>query len=224
MSQLTLFDGGQNTILDAADYATFAARLRASGCTRCGLHAGRTHLVVDRGNPAARLLVVGEGPGADEDAQGRAFVGRAGQLLDRLMAEVGLDTNRDMLIANVVKCRPPGNRAPATDEATTCLPFLRRQIELVDPTLVALLGATALKHLAPERPATPMGEAVGTLLDLPAWPGRRFMVLYHPAALLYNQRLQPAMREHLGTLRRWLDTTGRGRPTSPEPTDAGGRP
>ena len=206
MSQLALFDAGQNAILDAPDYAAFAARLRASGCTRCGLAAGRTQLVVDRGDPSARLLVIGEGPGADEDAQGRAFVGRAGQLLDRLMAEVGLDTNRDMLIANVVKCRPPGNRAPTTDEAAACLPFLRRQIELVDPVLVALLGATALKHLAPAQRAARMGEAVGKLLDLPAWPGRRFMVLYHPAALLYNQRLQPAMREHLAALRRWLDT------------------
>jgi DNA polymerase len=209
MAQLGLFHGGPAAILAAPDYAAFAARLRASGCTGCPLHAGRTQLVVDRGNPAARLLVVGEAPGADEDAQGRAFVGRAGQLLDRLMAEVGLDTERDMLIANVVKCRPPDNRAPTPAEAAACLPYLRRQLALVDPAVVALLGATALRHLAPGTPrGGRMGDAVGRFLDLPAWPGRPFLVLYHPAALLYNRRLEPAMRAHLAALRGWMDAAG----------------
>ena len=164
--------------------------------------------MIDRGNPAARLLVIGEGPGADEDAQGQAFVGRAGKMLDDMMRAVGYDTNRDMLICNVVKCRPPGNRAPRKEEAAACIGFLRRQLELVQPKLVVLLGATALKHLAPDKRQFRMGDEVGRLLELPRYPGMRFMVLYHPAGLLYNARLKPEQRRHLETMRRWLEAEG----------------
>ncbi|MEE9264104.1 MAG: uracil-DNA glycosylase, partial [Vicinamibacteria bacterium] len=144
--QFDLFDAGSNTILGSGSYDELKTRLVESGCTKCGLHAGRTQIVVDRGNPDASVMVIGEGPGEQEDRQGKAFVGRAGQLFDQIMNAVGIDTNEDMLIANVVKCRPPDNRSPHADEAAACLPFLKRQIELVRPHIILLLGATALKH------------------------------------------------------------------------------
>ncbi len=217
--QFDLFDADRNRIVGATTYAEFAERLRASDCQRCALGKTRTHIVVDRGNPAAKVLVIGEGPGGEEDAQGKAFVGRAGKLLDSIMAAIGLDTNRDLLIANVVKCRPPENRAPRTEEARACLPFLQKQIALVGPRLVCLLGATALKHLDPDRPEFAMGDEAGKLLSLAPYPRIPFMVLYHPAALLYNAGLKPAMWEHVKALRRWLEQEGlhpspRGAPSS----------
>jgi DNA polymerase len=191
-------------ILRLPDYGAFAGALRESGCTLCGLSEGRTNLVVDRGNPEARILAVGEGPGADEDATGRAFVGRGGKLLDRLFAEEGFDTDTDLLIANVVKCRPPGNRAPKADEAAACLPFLRRQIELVDPEAIVLLGASAVKFVLPALAKRRLGDLVGREITDLAFPGVRFLVLYHPAYLLRDPRKQPLAREHLRLLREWF--------------------
>ncbi|MBI4051866.1 MAG: uracil-DNA glycosylase, partial [Elusimicrobia bacterium] len=145
MTQFDLFDTAQNDLLSVSSYADFRRLLAASNCQKCTLRNSRTHIVVDRGNPNAKILVAGEGPGENEDLQGLAFVGRAGQLMDRLVQEeMGLDTNQDFLIANVVKCRPPENRAPQKEEAETCLPFLKKQIELVRPKIILLLGATAL--------------------------------------------------------------------------------
>lgn len=189
-------------------YAAFAAQLRASNCEACALHRERTTIVVDRGNPAAKVVIIGEGPGKDEDLAGRAFVGRAGKTLDQFMAEAGIDTNTDTLIVNVVKCRPPGNRAPKQAEAAACLPYLRRQLELVAPTLVVLLGATALKHLAPDKKKIVMAEEVGKRFELPAWPGMRFFVLYHPAALLYNRSLWPEQQRFAGMVRDFMDAEG----------------
>jgi DNA polymerase len=163
---------------------------------------------VDRGNPAAKVVVIGEGPGKDEDAQGRAFVGRAGKTLDDFMAEAGIDTERDTLIVNVVKCRPPGNRAPKKAEAAACLPYLRHQLALVQPKLVLLLGATALKHLDPSKTKIVMADEAGRMFDLPAWPGVRFLVLYHPAALLYNRRLLPDQQEFVRQVRAFMDAEG----------------
>ena len=115
-----VFDASSNTILGSSSYAEFKEKLRDSGCDKCALHKGRTNIVVDRGNPSAYIMVIGEGPGENEDKQGLAFVGRAGQLFDKIMSSVGFDTNRDMLIANVVKCRPPEKFAvaSATSNAT----------------------------------------------------------------------------------------------------------
>ncbi len=182
--------------LEAPDYSAFRDRLRNSGCRACGLADGRNHIVVDRGDPAARLLAVGEAPGATEDRTGRAFSGRAGATLDALFASVGLDTERDLLVVNVVKCRPPGNRAPRRDEAAACRPFLDAQLRFSPARLVVLLGSTALRHFAPERARAPMREVVGRFFRLPDHPGREFASLYHPAALLYNRRLEPAARRH----------------------------
>ena len=192
-----LFDDTQNHILGAKTYADFKTALENSGCTRCGLAASRTHIVVDRGNPGARVLFIGEGPGENEDLQGKAFVGRAGRLLDELLRQTGFDPEADALIANVVKCRPPENRAPTQKEAETCLPFLKKQIELVGPRFIVLLGATALKHLIPDKGQFKMGEETGKFFDHAEYPGIRFMVLFHPAYLLRDPRKTPAMLEHL---------------------------
>ncbi|HXW82615.1 MAG TPA: uracil-DNA glycosylase [Acidimicrobiales bacterium] len=119
----------------------------ASGCTRCRLAAGRTNVVFARGNPDAALMFVGEGPGEQEDRQGLPFVGRSGQLLDRLiLEEMGLERD-SCYIANTVKCRPPGNRDPLPDEIEACWPYLERQLELVDPKVVVTLGNFATKLL-----------------------------------------------------------------------------
>ncbi len=202
--QLDLFDAKRNEIVSAPDYTEFRRRLSESGCRRCPLAAGRTNIVVDRGNPAAPILVIGEGPGEQEDLKGQAFVGKAGQLLDKIMASIGLDTDRHMLIANVVKCRPPENRAPRQDEVDACLPYLQRQIALIKPRIVILLGATSLKHLDPTKRDFSMANEAGRFFVLGDYPGVQFMVLYHPAALLYNARLKPDMWSHVQALRDFL--------------------
>lgn len=122
--------------------ATALAELadQAAGCTRCPLAAGRTHVVFGMGEPTARFVLVGEGPGAEEDRQGLPFVGRSGQLLDRLLLEELGRTREHCYIANVVKCRPPGNRDPEPDEIAACRPYLERQLELIDPLVVVTLG------------------------------------------------------------------------------------
>ncbi len=132
----------------AADRAAALQIIRdeIGDCTRCALHTGRNKLVFGDGDPNARLMFVGEGPGADEDAQGLPFVGRAGQLLNNMIAAMGLKREQ-VYIANVVKCRPPGNRTPEPEEANTCSPFLFRQIDVVRPQVLVALGATAATYL-----------------------------------------------------------------------------
>jgi uracil-DNA glycosylase family 4 len=162
-------------------------------CTRCKLHKGRTNLVFGVGNPHAELVFVGEGPGADEDTQGEPFVGRAGQLLNNMIKAMGLQ-REDVYIANVVKCRPPGNRTPEPDECETCSPFLMRQIAAIKPRVVVALGATAAKNLLAM--SSSLGELRGRFYDFkpagirsdPAWPGSRLAVTYHPAYLLRDPR------------------------------------
>ena len=200
--QLPLFDGGEPELLSIRDYGEFKRALAASGCARCALGEGRTNIVVDRGSPAARILAIGEGPGAEEDATGRAFVGRGGRLLDRIMAEGGIDTERDFLIANVVKCRPPENRVPRADEAAACRPFLLHQIDLVSPRVIVLLGASAIRYLLPARKRVAMKEIVGRPFEDDAWPGITFLVLFHPAYLLRDPRKLPLAAEHVKTLRK----------------------
>lgn len=135
--------------VELADTLLAVAELAAacSACQRCDLAQSRQQVVVGRGNPAARLLLIGEAPGAEEDAQGEPFVGRAGRLLEQLLAEAGLDSRRDLYIANVIKCRPPGNRKPSRTELAACRPWLDQQIALIQPELIVLLGATALEAL-----------------------------------------------------------------------------
>ena len=208
MTQFDLFDPVTNGVLGAATYAGFKAALVASNCAKCpALCAERHHIVVDRGQPSP-VMVIGEAPGENEDLQGRAFVGRAGQLFDKMMASIDIDTNRDLLIVNVVKCRPPQNRPPTQEEADNCKPFLRWQLNHVRPRVVLLLGATAVKHLVPKGDIGPMKDRVGRFFELPEHPGTLFQLLYHPAYLLRDPRKKPETWEHLKALRSRLDTLG----------------
>ena len=160
-------------------------------CIRCKLHIDRHKIVFGVGDPRAELMFVGEGPGADEDAQGEPFVGRAGQLLNNMIKAMGL-RREDVYIANIVKCRPPGNRQPERDESETCSPFLMRQISAIKPKVLVALGATAAKNLLAL--SAPMTELRGRWYDFkpvgsdPSWPGTRLAVTYHPAFLLRDPR------------------------------------
>lgn len=152
----------------------------ASSCQACRLAAGRKNVVFGVGNPHARLMFVGEGPGADEDARGEPFVGRAGQLLTAMLWAMGL-RRQDVYIANIVKCRPPGNRDPEPDEAAACMPYLRSQIQLVDPEVIVLLGRIAARFLLGL--TTPIGSYHGRWMQ---WEGRQVLPIFHPAFLLRN--------------------------------------
>jgi DNA polymerase len=199
-------------LMATGSYSSFRRFLRDSGCTGCTLSEGRSTIVVDRGNPDSRIIVIGEGPGEEEDLRGEAFVGRSGRLLDRLLARAGIDSNRDLLIANVVKCRPPKNRAPRPGEAEACLPFLRKQISLVRPHTILLLGATAVRHLLPGKHKFAMKDEVGRIFTAPEHPGAEMMILYHPAYLLRDPRKQPQFVRHLAHLRMHRERIG----SSPE--------
>ena len=174
-----------------------AIRDEIGDCTRCALHKGRHSIVFADGSPTARLMFVGEGPGADEDAQGLPFVGRAGQLLNNMISAMGLK-REEVYIANVVKCRPPGNRTPEPEEANTCTPFLFRQIDVVRPQVLVALGATAATYLLGAR--QPLAGLRGRVH---AFRGMSLIVTYHPAFLLRDPRqkkeawadLQIAMKE-----------------------------
>lgn len=198
-------DSLRDSILSQTDYPSFAGALAQSGCRLCALSEGRTRIVVDRGHWRASVMVIGEAPGQNEDLQGRAFVGRAGRTFDQTMASVGIDTNADMLICNVAKCRPPGNRPPSREEAEACFPYLEKQIELVRPKVILLLGATALKRLDPSRKKFSMSQEAGRFFRLGNYPGIVFMVFYHPAAALYNSKLIPVLQAHARTLKEFLD-------------------
>jgi uracil-DNA glycosylase len=166
-------------------------------CRHCLLAAGRQQVVVGRGNPRARLMVIGEAPGAQEDASGLPFVGRSGQLLDQLLAEAAIDPQHDAYIANVVKCRPPGNRRPTPVEMAACRPWLDQQIRLVDPALILLAGATALEGVLGIRGGITKLRGQWHSSEGEALRGRRLMPILHPAYLLRN----PA--QHEGSAR-WL--------------------
>ena len=149
-------------------------------CTRCKLHKGRNKLVFGDGSSKAQLVFVGEGPGADEDAQGLPFVGRAGKLLTQMIEAMGLQ-RKDVYICNVVKCRPPENRTPEPDEVQTCSPYLLRQIDAINPKVLVCLGAVAAKTLL--ETTRGISQFRGEWLE---WRGRKLMATYHPAYLLRN--------------------------------------
>ena len=152
-------------------------------CTRCRLHQqGRKQIVFGVGNPNAELMFIGEAPGADEDIQGEPFVGRAGQLLNNMIKAMGL-RREDIYIANIIKCRPPGNRTPERDECDTCSPFLMRQIEAIKPRAIVALGAIAAKTLLAVNAS--MSELRGRWYD---FRGTKLAVTYHPAFLLRDPR------------------------------------
>jgi DNA polymerase len=172
-------------------------------CTRCPLHLERTHVVHTEGNRKARLMFVGEAPGADEDAQARPFVGRAGQLLTKIIEAIGLK-REDVLIGNVNRCRPPQNRAPMPDEAATCKPFLEREIAVAQPEVIVVLGNTALKNLLDTREG--ITRARGRFHD---YKGIKVMPTFHPAYLLRDPSKKRETWEDLKKVRDYLDSTAK---------------
>jgi DNA polymerase len=157
-----------------------ALRDQVAACKACALHAGRTQTVFGTGHEQAQWLLVGEGPGEEEDRRGEPFVGPAGQLLNEMLRAIGLPREA-VYIANIVKCRPPGNRNPAAEEAAACLPFLRQQIALIRPRLILALGGVAAAHLL--QTDAPVGRLRGQRHVLPG-SGLPVAVTYHPAYLL----------------------------------------
>jgi DNA polymerase len=151
-------------------------------------------------------MAISERPGTNEDSTGLAFVGRAGELLDKILDSIGMDSNNDILIANVVKCIPPFDRAPRADEAEACLPFLDKQIELVRPRIILLLGAVALRWISRGRVDLPMEEAAGQFFSLPQYQKCEFQVLYHPAYLLRDPRKKQPMWDHVQLLKEKIMT------------------
>jgi DNA polymerase len=149
-------------------------------CRRCKLHKTRNHIVFGAGNPNARLVFVGEGPGHDEDVQGLPFVGRAGQLLTKIINAIDLSRD-DVFICNIIKCRPPGNRNPDRDEIDACLPFLKRQLKAINPTFICALGTFAAQTLLQTK--TPISKLRG---EFHPYEGIQLLPTYHPAFLLRN--------------------------------------
>jgi len=171
-------------------------------CTKCQLHKKRTKTVPGQGNPHPEILFIGEGPGEEEDRQGLAFVGAAGQLLTRLIKRMGL-TREEVFIANIVKCRPPNNRKPLPEEMSACRPYLQRQIAVLRPKVIVLLGASALEGLIPsEIPGRTISKTRGKWLE---YQGIPTMPTFHPSYLLRNQSAMwdvwndmQAVLKHLG--------------------------
>lgn len=158
---------------------TIAAEVRA--CQKCGLAAGRTLAVPGEGNPKSQILFIGEGPGHDEDVQGRPFVGRAGQLLTKIIAAMGFERS-EVFIANIVKCRPPENRVPHRDEAEACAPYLLEQIAVLRPRVIVTLGKTAADFFLPNVKA--MSSIRGVFQE---WHGLPLMPTFHPSYLIRNE-------------------------------------
>jgi DNA polymerase len=168
-------------VADAAQETLDDVRLDLGDCRRCKLAGGRTNLVYGVGDPRARLVFVGEGPGADEDAKGEPFVGRAGQLLTEIITKGMKLRRQDVYICNVVKCRPPGNRNPEPDEVAACEPFLVRQLRAIGPDVIVALGKFAAQTLL--RSKTPITQLRGRWFD---YQGIMLMPTFHPAYLLRN--------------------------------------
>ena len=169
---------------------------QCANCRECALAQTRTHVVFGVGNPEAEIMLVGEGPGANEDQQGVPFVGKAGQLLDDMLAIIGLDRTK-VYIANIVKCRPPGNRDPLNVEQDTCIGYLRRQIDLVQPKLLVCLGRIAAMRLISDKFRMTRDHGIWYDVD-----GRRVMAIYHPAALQRDPGKRPETFDDLKSLQR----------------------
>ena len=168
-------------------------------CRKCPLGHTRTNFVFGTGNPAATLMVIGEAPGADEDAQGEPFVGKAGQLLNKILEAIGFKRG-DVYICNILKCRPPGNRKPLAEEVDLCIPYLRKQIALVKPRVILALGLTAAENLLATTES--LGRLRGRILQ---YEGTPLMVTYHPAALLRNPNWKRPAWEDVQAVRKLHD-------------------
>jgi DNA polymerase len=190
-----------------------AIAAEVGACTRCRLHERRTRAVPGEGHPSTEVVFVGEGPGMNEDREGRPFVGRAGDLLVRLLGSIGW-RREDVFITNVVKCRPPENRDPEPDEVAACAPFLRRQLEILDPALIVTLGRHSMARFMP---GTTISRAHGT--GRPADPatgaqGAMVFALYHPAAALRTPAVEQASYADIALVPTALDQARARRSTS----------
>ncbi|HEY7285662.1 MAG TPA: uracil-DNA glycosylase [Vicinamibacterales bacterium] len=181
--------------------ALIAVRTEIGDCTRCKLHTqGRRQIVFGVGNPDADLMFVGEAPGADEDIQGVPFVGRAGQLLTKIIEAINLK-REDVYIANVIKCRPPGNRNPEQDEVETCEPFLFQQVDIIKPKVIVALGTFAARALL--RTLDPISRLRGRVYD---YRGAKLIPTFHPAYLLRNPSSKREVWEDMKLVRRLLQS------------------
>lgn len=173
-----------------------------AACEECGLSKTRNNVVVGMGNPQAEIMFVGEGPGRNEDLQGLPFVGASGQLLDKMLAAVGLDRTK-VYIANIVKCRPPGNRTPVDDEAHACLPYLRAQVALVRPKIIVCLGRIAARFI--------FDEEIRITRDRGVWRCKKgvwMLATYHPAALLLDESKKTAAWADMRAIKAKLEELG----------------
>jgi DNA polymerase len=168
-------------------------------CTNCRLHQNRNKFVFGTGNQNADVMVIGEGPGAEEDKQGLPFVGRAGKLLTDMLKAINFE-REEVFIGNVVKCRPPGNRTPLPDEMETCMPYLKKQLELIKPKLILCLGLTAARGLLKKRDS--LGNLRGNIFE---FEDAKVMVTYHSAALLRNPHWKKDCWEDLKKFRKLYD-------------------
>lgn len=192
--------GEPEVVAPPAERLTLLREAIGPACTRCKLHTlGRRQTVFGVGNPQARLMFVGEAPGEDEDLQGEPFVGRAGQLLTKIIEAIGM-TRDQVYIANVIKCRPPGNRNPEPDEVETCEPFLFEQLAIVQPKIVVALGKFAAQSLL--RTTEPISKIRGRVFE---WRGASLIPTFHPAYLLRNP---PAKREVWEDMKKVRDLLG----------------
>ena len=188
----------------AADLAAGQAGLdhlrhnEIGNCTRCKLHRGRKTIVFGEGNPNAQLMLVGEAPGADEDIQGRPFVGRAGQLLMQMIKAINFERG-DVFIANVLKCRPPNNRPPEPDEIQQCSPFLMKQIAMIQPKIILALGTFSAQLLL--NSSSPIGHLRSRVYEMPFG---RVIATYHPSFLLRSPQKKPEAWEDLKLVRKML--------------------
>jgi len=187
-----------------------AVRADMGDCTRCPLHRNRTNIVFGEGDPNARLMFVGEGPGAEEDRQARPFVGKAGQLLTRMIEAMGTDRSR-VYIANIVKCRPPGNRDPETIEIQTCLPFLQAQIKAIGPAVLVALGRIAANTLLDTK--APLASLRGEFRDFEGIP---LMPTYHPSFLLRQEQDRRYKADAWSDLKQVMGTLGLSVPAAGE--------
>jgi DNA polymerase len=174
-------------------------RQRLGDCRRCKLHKGRHHIVFGTGNERAKLVFIGEAPGYEEDIQGKPFVGKAGQLLTKIIESIGL-TREEVYIANVVKCRPPGNRNPEPDEIASCEPFLIQQLEAIQPKLICALGTFAAQTLLKTK--APISKLRGKFYS---YKNMKLMATFHPAYLLRNPQDKRLVWEDMKALRREYD-------------------
>lgn len=169
-------------------------------CTKCGLHSARTNTVFSRGNPSAKICFVGEAPGEDEDLQGKPFVGRSGQLLDKTLTSLGLDVTQDIYVCNIIKCRPPNNRKPSEEETNHCISYLEEQLKIVNPKIIVALGGTAVNGL------------INTTFGITKIRGQFFkrqgaivMPAYHPSYVLRNGSSGPVYDDFVKDLKSAID-------------------